>query len=750
MRMDTGKLKSINASIIDACVSLFALWTLSSSCMAALGGNLYHALGLFAVLVSTTGVALYGLRRRFTAVGLSCKPEQLPPGPLLPGMHPGLWQFVFGAGVIVALFFRTQSFWLLWICIIDYYLLALFWLRKNKMELPRLVQRDETAWRQEAAIWALALLFLGVTLVANRPDTDDSHYHAMAADAADHPDQPLFSRDPLFLADKLPFLLPAYKVESWTTMASALSLLSGFSVTALLHFLLPGLAGILTVFAQARFLRQLAPNWWFWPLLALCFVLLAMGEGHRTWGNFGYVRLHQGKGIFVTLGAPLIIAYGLAFARSPGWGKFFLLAAAQIASLGMTSVALWAGPAIAFFSLCCGLPRFKDGIIRLPAGCLASIYPLLMGLYVKMESVRSVAMQTFLTRSNYRQWAHASGRIDEYAYEMVMDWTPLACFSLFTMLTAWTIAPSARARRFAIFYPLLFYVIFLNPLLIAPLADMIISPFLYWRIFWILPMPYFLALFLASPGAMERGWDTLLKLSGIFIVFAWLGGAFSAPAWSVPSLDLTAFFAPHTLVFAFVASVIFALLAWALPREGSCFRFPALAMAMALMLFYLLLPVHNVLSPQNKTRITMPQLRVDRFYALAAWMVEHARPQSILLATEPVALWLTIFHAHPTPLLSRTLWDQSLEAMLPAEDFQNRLLLRRYISGQAPNENPDVIGQGLARYNIDMVCLPRTIPYYDQAESLLNAADFQRVHQHEEFDIWARRHAASLRGLSQP
>ena len=47
------------------------------------------------------------------------------------------------------------------------------------------------------------------------------------------------------------------------------------------------------------------------------FVLVAVGETHRWYGNFSFVRMWQGKSIFLSVFMPLVYAYALRFAVRP-------------------------------------------------------------------------------------------------------------------------------------------------------------------------------------------------------------------------------------------------------------------------------------------------------------------------------------------------------------------------------------------------------------------------------------------------
>lgn len=60
--------------------------------------------------------------------------------------------------------------------------------------------------------------------------------------------------------------------------------------------------------------------------LLTVFVLLLLGETHRTFGNFSFVRIFQGKSILLSIGVPLFIGFSIKYFKillySPGQDYF--------------------------------------------------------------------------------------------------------------------------------------------------------------------------------------------------------------------------------------------------------------------------------------------------------------------------------------------------------------------------------------------------------------------------------------------
>jgi len=233
---------------------------------------------------------------------------------------------------------------------------------------------------------------------------------------------------------------------------------------------------------------------WPWAVAALLVVLIGVGETHRWFGNFGLVRIWQGKGIFLFVFMPLVYSYAIAFALRPTAARWLLLAAAQTAAVGCSSSALWAAPVGALMAMCCVLRPTPIGLLRLAIGALASSYVLTIGLLLKRN------LQPMLAPMIEE---HAFGSQLENALRFTLGHENLLIFGITAMLLAWAVSPRGLAQRFAIALPFAAWLVLLNPYMDHWVGANVTGPS-YWRAMWSLPIPTLMVLLLIAPLHVGR------------------------------------------------------------------------------------------------------------------------------------------------------------------------------------------------------------------------------------------------------
>ena len=263
--------------------------------------------------------------------------------------------------------------------------LALYWvvglaltllLAGTELRARPIWRRAATTRRHRLALAAMCLGCVALTLVAHRPDADDPFYLNFAVHAVDHPEAPLIAYDTLHGFPELPLSLPVYKVHSIELLEAAVSYLTGLRVLDVAHLLFPVLAALWVVLAYARLSRLLSPTRWIWVLGGALAFLFCIGSPHQSYGNFAFVRLHQGKAVLLSALLPLVIAYGLEFALAPSRRRWLRLAASQIAAVGLSASALWSAPTVAALALASAAPWGRRGARVVLLGLTASAYPL--------------------------------------------------------------------------------------------------------------------------------------------------------------------------------------------------------------------------------------------------------------------------------------------------------------------------------------------------------------------------------------
>ena len=469
-----------------ACLG-FALWTVCCHLVVAAGGGLWGLLVLFGVLGAAAAFAWPRWLDRHPEDRSESSPgvrEQPPAGSAVPSwIRPAV--LVVGP-LLLFLAHRwggTEGLW--------WALTALLGLGAwiEVLRRPAVVPVPYRSLWAETGLWALAAASVLVALFAHRPDRDDSFYVNVAVWAAETPGVALLSRDTLLGVEGLPIHLPVYRLHSYELANGALAFLTGLEPIAGFHWISAAVGAFLVPLCLASLCRLLTPTRWLWTAGATLFLLVAIGEIHRWYGNFGLVRIWQGKSIFLSAFLPLVWAYGMRFALRPSWPRWTLLAAAQIASVGFTSTALWLAPAAAWVGLATVLRPVPQDLRRFLWGASASAYVLAAGLLVR-GGVKQGLESRFTTLSPDLV-GEALGR--------VLGDGRLWMLGIAALGLAWACCPAhGLARRFAVVAPLAGLLVVLDPWLAEWMSKNVVGKG-FWRAAWLLPLPLLIVLLSSLP-----------------------------------------------------------------------------------------------------------------------------------------------------------------------------------------------------------------------------------------------------------
>jgi hypothetical protein len=419
-------------------------------------------------------------------------------------------------------------------------------------------------------------------------------------------------------------------------------------------------------------------------VLAVVWVLVAPGDTHRWYGNFAFVRIWQGKCIFLFVFLPLVYAYAVEFALRPALRSWLLLAAAQIAALGCSSSAVWAAPVGALVAACCALEPTSVDLRRLLLVALASTYVLCVGWGMKgaveldreararplTEEVRQLRAQKEAERARH----HEPGNQLEEALDLVTGDSHLRTATLVALLAAWACCGRGLARRFAIVVPLVVTLVVLNPYITMWLSENVTGPS-YWRSLWALPVPILMALMLVAPLEVAGRWHRA------------------------------------GLIAALVGCVVFAA---AVPNVRG-------------------------LSRDNGVELGWPRLKVlPETYRWGVLLTQKAGPGAVVVAPEAISVWLSMLHQRVYPLVVRPMYLYRYRNQLGTEGFLHRLLMVNYVGGEA--KRPDAqhwFARGLERFDVEAVCL-ENFPGAGGARAVLRASGFELDLKSLEYEIWLR------------
>ncbi len=416
---------------------------------------------------------------------------------------------------------------------------------------------------------AVAAGAVAATLWAVRPDSDDAYYLNAIVSALDHPGLPVLGFDGMHGDPSVPIQQLIHRPQTYELLVAIVARATGLSASSLYYVAMPALFALFSPVAQWLLLKRLAPSVAWLALPALFAILLAWGDGHGTFGNFAYVRLFQGKGVFVLLFVPLIAERAARFAASPDARRLVHLASTQLGAVVFTSSALVLGPVVAGFVLLASVGADRAGWRTLLVGGLASLPAVAVLGAVQWELLAAGPLLT-------------SRGVVPFDAALGVGWrAPLA---LFAVLSLPILMPSGDPARRALVtrWVTWIFVLLLNGWTGTWLAETVARLFL-WRIYWVAPLPVLAALSLTL--ALSRAW----RPDGVPAAWRWTGAgaaAMGAIAFGV--------LGPSTL-----SPANGTFLRWAEPKV------PAQEHALARRLVELASPGSTVLAPVTvATRIT--------------------------------------------------------------------------------------------------------------------------------------------------
>ncbi len=652
----------------------FGLWTLICNAVVLAQGNLHQLLvaGLACGLLG--GIALVVARRR----GRTADDVAAPAAPRTfqadnstwirsPGPH-------LAAGAALTLgFVYTQALELVWVVSVVYLALALLSLSRGN-ELT--TDCTSVPARGAKLVWLLALGFALLPLFAHRGSPDDGYYLNVAVHAVDDPTAPLLTYDTLHGIPDVPIMYAVYKTHSFEILGAAIAWLSGLSATQACHWILPAFFGFFLALAWATLVRRLAPRNWLWIWLATMAVLLCARQGNQDAAAFSLLRLQQGKSVFISVFFPLLLLYGMQFSTRPTRAGWMRLGAAQIASIGMTSTALWAAPLVAALGLAAGASFTLRSAKRVLLGLASSSYVVLLGAYLagQMFAADAAALVDPDGVRLVRVTADPISASDELvrsAFEVVFGSGAFALFALFSLAAGWASAPSAALRRVIVVPALAVLLALANPYFAMEVAARITGGSTYWRVFWLIPIPLAIGVLLSFPSRFSK------RNSG-------------APLTTIA-------------VICFLATV---------PRQ---FNFS------------------NVRWEPLGLKVPGPKV-----YDTALHVREVSPPGSPVLAPAGIAPWIVSLHHHPYPLSSRPNWMNAVEARIGRSEADRRRLLLRFVTGYVEPDGPAALMDAVDDYGLTSVTLLRGIASTKSARQVLRAKDFERSFTNEEYETWIR------------
>lgn len=502
MRLVNRALARLTDAVTPTGVSLFAIWTVGVQCVSLLHGSFELVLWLAAAVLLLGGALAWwwlssaSRAARYTAV----RPPSCAWRPA--GLR--RWMPAIATVAWVAVYAATRNYTLFWWGAVVGLAVAWVLLLRGDDEVPAaLPPRLRQGW----ALVGLCVVAAVVALVANRPDIDDAFYLSIPATLLHDPSQPILLHDTLYRLPTLPIEFVGYREHTYEVLIGVVAWVTGLAPIVVAHIVFPPIFAVLSVLAWAWLLRMLVPLHWLPALALLVVCMLLLGETHHAYGNFGFVRIFQGKGIELCWSIPAIIGCALLWMRSGRAAAWYLLMASQIAAIGITSTGLFVAPVAAALALAAGWRPTATASRRLIVGCCASWY-----VVVVAGLLTAAAVHSHDWSPNYASTMAPLGDIVIQTWGM---WSTLPL--LVALLGAWAACESRATARVFAGMSLLFLLVCFNPYTYRFVADHVMGASALWRLSWAIPLPLMLAVMIRAILARGlvlpvpwRGWKYLV------------------------------------------------------------------------------------------------------------------------------------------------------------------------------------------------------------------------------------------------
>jgi hypothetical protein len=675
--------------IIAGFIWALAAWTLLVHIAVAAGGSFNRLLQSAPLAMVMAAIGWYSSRKKSLQAAdaePSIVPRILwlvPAGLVLFGYRFGYVWFWLGALLLLT----AAWLWLTFVPLSDGPASRVFRHRPHAHSAPGAIAKPLP---NAFGLIALCLVCVFITLLLHQPDIDDAFYISVAADAHRHPDRAIWSTDTVHDDANLPVFLPIYKAEAFEYLIALVARLLHISSVRAAHTALPIAFSILVAVAWAQLTRTIHSKNWL--AIAAVTIVISIFAGATKPGpaNYAFTRLQQGKSVMVSAIVPILCVYAFRQATIGGWRNAAMLAAAQIAGVGLSSTSIVIGPAVACAVGFCCLPLGKHRSLRFSSARLSpqpksffkhrdrqprdineepdvmpsdparggtsetgvfGRHPLLLRIILILATCIYPVSMALLMRSKMLaiDWlAHTPARSADIVFTNVLGDRAQLWFFLATLVGAWAVVPR-RSQSLLLAPGIVLLGVMINPLLTHLLQSSVFTPNTYWRGLWVLP---------------------------------WL-------VWS----------AAFVCGLSSLVGALFGLISPVLSRP--------IAVGFAAVVLAVLLGRHPIWRHQNGTTLGLASLAVDEpEYTVAERLATETPPGLTALAPEKVACWTAVQDQRPPLIFVRSFYTQSTPGTGGIEDvrFRNRL---GEIAGKPRLTSSDVAAllTGVDRYRLGAIVL---------------------------------------------
>ncbi|MBW2644791.1 MAG: hypothetical protein JRE23_01185 [Deltaproteobacteria bacterium] len=419
------------------------------------------------------------------------------------------WFWFLTPFVLAGFFALTGLQWLCWLLSAVYLLAAKHAFSSDSSPKP-MIDPKSTVW-ELIGLTCICGIVVFLSLGAHRPDADDAFFVSLASAAIDNPEEPLYGFDNLYRSG-LPLVEQHLHFgQTYEYFIAVLADFTGIPVRVLYYVLLPALLAPIGILVYWILLRRFLPRRSaLIGLTGLVIILALWGDGHHTYGNFAFVRMFQGKAIYLMVALPMIVHSALEYTHTPSRRNWLFLMLHQCAAVGFTINGLVVAPLASALILLSRI-QFSRTFRRGAMKGLAAGFPLVLVGIGMIYHLRSY---------------HVPEQVDP----LFLGYQALGINRVSLVLLGLLILPAlSRAAKLRESAWLSSYVFISSALLLCPAVPKFLglnlAPVFSWRIFWCWPVPLLLCLTIgaATIKSLPRPWFGLCLLGIALAAFALAG-----------------------------------------------------------------------------------------------------------------------------------------------------------------------------------------------------------------------------------
>jgi hypothetical protein len=361
-------------------------------------------------------------------------------------------------------------------------------------------QSADVPLRHLASVLLLVLVVVLLCLTLVRPDRDDVFLMNRATWIEEHSGE-FPTRDTIFSDNVLPSQRPPGPQTAIEPLIGTLGAWLPWSAASIAYLGVAPVVSALSVLALWRLLRTLRVRT---PVLA-CWVgsawLFLDGAANRTFGNMWLGRSWQGKVIFILIVVPFLWHHAIAYGRGEGHRHLVLLVSGVVAGFGLSLSAVLVSPFVIVAGVSAG--AVAHGRYRRLAMASIPLLPVLVAAIWISRSELQLAAPMWPSMATIDLSAVFRYEIEPISLVRMVfgrgSWSLVALASIFA---AWAVVRDASSRLVLLFGPVVVFVVLFAPRALDTVAGVDNVRPIFWRVFWVLPVPALVGAFLTSVAVL--------------------------------------------------------------------------------------------------------------------------------------------------------------------------------------------------------------------------------------------------------